>query len=77
MAIVIHQSKQRDRIDFGRSEPAAKHLLHQARRSLAEIFEHRCALVSGTGICYQCTEMNGIFNPKQNNHEALSKLNLE
>ena len=29
------------------------------------IFDQKCSLVSQTGTCYQCTELNGLFNPEQ------------
>lgn len=33
---------------------------------MTEIFDRRCALANKQGVCYQCSELNGIFNPKQN-----------
>jgi RNA polymerase sigma-70 factor (ECF subfamily) len=43
---------------------------------LKDIFAQRCALVNHQGVCYQCTELNGIFNPKQHSQEEVMKLTL-
>ena len=53
-----------------------KHLLHDARRTLDRVFEQRCALINKRGVCHQCSELNGFFNPQQNQHEELTKLDL-
>lgn len=53
-----------------------KHLLVDARKTMVEIFDHRCSLVNKTGTCHQCSELNGVFNPKQNQQEELLKLDL-
>lgn len=42
-----------------------KHWLFVSRKSMTEIFDRRCALVNKTGVCYQCSELNGLFNPKK------------
>lgn len=42
-----------------------KHWLFVSRRSMTDIFDRRCALVNKTGVCYQCSELNGLFNPKK------------
>ena len=42
-----------------------KHDLEDARAKMIDIYEHRCALINKKGICNQCSELNGIFNPKQ------------
>lgn len=49
------------------SSPAGsiKHWLFLARQTMTEIFERRCALVNKEGVCYQCSELNGLFNPNQ------------
>jgi RNA polymerase sigma-70 factor (ECF subfamily) len=53
-----------------------KHLLHQARTTMKRIFEQRCALINQQGICHQCTELNGFFNPHQAEQQELVKLDL-
>jgi RNA polymerase sigma-70 factor, ECF subfamily len=59
-----------------KSEGVVKHLLLNARKTLTDIFESRCALVNKNGVCNQCSELNGLFNPKQNRQEELMKLNF-
>ena len=39
-----------------------KHWLFVSRKSMTAIFDRRCALVNKTGVCYQCSELNGLFN---------------
>lgn len=46
-----------------------KHWLFSARRTMTEIFDRRCALVNKEGVCYQCSELNGLFNSKQQTME--------
>ena len=43
---------------------------------MIEVFDHRCSLINKEGVCYQCTELNGIFNPKQEAAEELAKIKL-
>ena len=59
-----------------KTEGVVKYLLQHARKTLTEIFDRRCALVNKNGICHQCSELNGWFNPKQNQQEALMKVKL-
>jgi RNA polymerase sigma-70 factor, ECF subfamily len=59
-----------------KTEGVIKHLLNDARNTMTDIFEHRCALVNQNGVCHQCSHINEIFNPKQNQHEELMKLEL-
>lgn len=51
------------------SKGKVKHALADARRTMTEIFDRRCALVNQNGVCYQCSEINGFVNPKQEAHE--------
>lgn len=53
-----------------------KHLLHDARRTLERVFEHRCALIGKAGVCHQCSELNGFFNPAQDQQAELAKIDL-
>lgn len=53
-----------------------KHRLHDARSAFDRIFEHRCALINKHGVCHQCSQLNGFFNPQQKEHEELAKLDL-
>ncbi|PTX58526.1 RNA polymerase sigma-70 factor (ECF subfamily) [Kordia periserrulae] len=59
-----------------KSEGTVKYLLKNARGLMTDIFDNRCALVNKNGACNQCSELNGWFNPKQNQQEALLKLDL-
>jgi RNA polymerase sigma-70 factor (ECF subfamily) len=59
-----------------KTEGVVKHLLLDARKTMMEIFDNRCALINKNGTCHQCSELNGIYNPKQDQQEALMKLNL-
>lgn len=58
------------------TEALVKYHLHTARQKMIEIFEGRCALINQEGICHQCSEINGIFNPKQNIQEELVKIKM-
>lgn len=58
------------------SEGVAKHLLHFSRETLTTVFDHRCALVNKQGVCDQCSQLNGLFNPKQDQQEERMKLAL-
>lgn len=51
-----------------------KYYLHTARRKMVSIFEGRCALINKEGVCHQCSELNGIFNPRQNFEEEKNKI---
>lgn len=61
---------------LGKTEGIVKHLLIDARKTLTSVFDNRCALVNKNGVCNQCSELNGLFNPKQRTREELMKLNL-
>lgn len=63
-------------IILDKSLGVVKHLLVDARKTMTHIFDHRCALISKQGVCNQCSELNGVHNPKQNQQEALMKLEL-
>jgi RNA polymerase sigma-70 factor, ECF subfamily len=58
------------------SEAMAKYYLHVGRAKMMEIFNGKCALINKQGTCHQCTELNGIFNPKQKIQEALMKIEM-
>ncbi|MDN5211020.1 RNA polymerase sigma factor [Fulvivirgaceae bacterium BMA12] len=58
------------------TEAMIKYYLHTGRAKMLDIFEGRCALINQKGVCHQCTELNGIFNPKQNTQEALMKIEM-
>ncbi|HSL30923.1 MAG TPA: RNA polymerase sigma factor [Anaerolineales bacterium] len=58
------------------SEAMVKYHLHVSRKKMMEIFDQRCSLINKKGICYQCTELNGIFNPRQKAQEELLKIEM-
>lgn len=58
------------------SEAMVKYYLYVSRNKMMEIFDHRCSLINKQGICHQCTELNGIFNPKQKAQEELVKIEM-
>lgn len=58
------------------NEAMVKYYLHTGRSKMITIFDGKCALISKKGVCHQCSELNGIFNPKQNTQEELMKLDL-
>jgi RNA polymerase sigma-70 factor (ECF subfamily) len=58
------------------TEAMVKYYLHTGRSKMINIFDGRCALINKEGICHQCSELNGIFNPKQNTQEELMKIDL-
>lgn len=59
-----------------KTEGVVKYLLQDARKTMTDIFDNRCALINKNGVCNQCSELNGWFNPKQNQQEALMELDL-
>lgn len=56
------------------TEAMVKYYLHTARAKMVKIFEGRCALINKNGTCHQCSELNGIFNPKQKFEEEKNKI---
>lgn len=75
----------KDIYDFSRKEIAqildktegvVKHLLFEARKLMTDIFDQRCALINKNGACHQCTELAGIYNPKQTKREELMKIEI-
>jgi RNA polymerase sigma-70 factor (ECF subfamily) len=58
------------------TEAMIKYYLHTARAKMMNVFEGRCALINKQGICHQCSELNGIFNPKQKFQEEVIKIEM-
>ena len=56
------------------SPSRVKHLLRNARQTMIGIFDETCALVNKNGVCNQCSELNGRFNPKQDKQAELMKV---
>jgi RNA polymerase sigma-70 factor, ECF subfamily len=38
-----------------KTEGVVKYLLQDGRKIMADIFDHRCALVNKNGVCHQCS----------------------
>ena len=53
-----------------------KYYLHTGRSKMINIFDGRCALINKQGICHQCSELNGVFNPKQQFQEEVVKIEM-
>jgi RNA polymerase sigma-70 factor, ECF subfamily len=58
------------------TEAMIKYYLHTGRSKMIQVFEGRCALINKLGVCHQCSELNGIFNPKQKLQEELVKIEM-
>lgn len=58
------------------TEAMVKYYIHSARTKMITIFDKRCALINQEGTCHQCTELNGIFNPKQKAQEEIVKIEM-
>jgi RNA polymerase sigma-70 factor (ECF subfamily) len=58
------------------TEAMVKYYLHVSRSRMIEVFDRRCSLINKEGICHQCTELNGIFNPGQKAQEELVKIEM-
>ncbi len=43
---------------------------------MIDVFDGRCALINKEGVCHQCSELNGIFNPKQKFQEEVVKIDM-
>ena len=53
-----------------------KHYLLDARKEMTDIFNGRCALINKKGTCHQCSELQGLFNPKLNFHREIMKIKM-
>lgn len=66
--------------DIGRilqkTEGVVKYLLQDGRKTMHTIFEQKCALINKKGACHQCSELNGWFNPLQDQQQALMQLDM-
>ncbi|AUD01901.1 RNA polymerase sigma factor [Spirosoma pollinicola] len=58
------------------TEAMVKYYLHTGRAKMIHVFEGRCALINKQGVCHQCSELNGLFNPKQKFQEEAVKIDL-
>ena len=58
------------------TEAMVKYYLNAGRAKMINVFGGRCALINKQGVCHQCSELNGLFNPKQNTQQELMKIEL-
>jgi len=58
------------------SEAMVKYYLHTGRTKMISVFDGRCTLINKEGACHQCSELNGIFNPKQNFEIEKNKIEM-
>ena len=58
------------------TEAMVKYYLHTSRAKMINIFDGRCALINKEGVCHQCSELNGIFNPKQSFEIEKNKIEM-
>lgn len=58
------------------TEAMVKYYLHTGRSKMITVFDGRCALINKLGVCHQCSELNGIFNPKQKFQEEVVKIDM-
>ena len=58
------------------TEAMVKYYLHTGREKMIRIFDGRCALINKEGTCHQCSELNGVFNPKQNFEIEKNKIEM-
>ncbi len=61
---------------MGRSEGKVKHYLLNGKEVMTDVFENRCALINKKGTCHQCSELQGIFNPKTEPQRELIKIQM-
>ena len=59
------------------TEGKVKHAIADARKIMIKIFENKCSLVSKKGVCFQCSELNNIFNPLQKAQSEILQLKMK
>lgn len=60
----------------GLSDGKVKHGIADARKTMIRIFNNRCALISKSGVCHQCTGLKGFLTPEQDAHQEANRLKL-
>ncbi|MGI9543724.1 MAG: RNA polymerase sigma factor [Cyclobacteriaceae bacterium] len=61
---------------LGLTEGKIKHLLRDGRNTMIKVYKGRCSLINRKGTCYQCTELQGIFNPQSEAQRELMKVKM-
>lgn len=62
---------------LGLSEGVVKHLLYDGRRELQKKYDHRCAMINKSGVCYQCAELNDFLQVEPDAVEKVRNTGLE
>ena len=63
-------------IIMDQTDAMIKYYLHTGRSKMIQVFDNRCSLINKEGVCHQCTELNGIFNPHQRAQEEIVKIEM-
>lgn len=58
------------------TEGKVKHAIANARKTMIDIFEQKCALVSKKGVCHQCTQLAGFLNAKEDAQQKALKIKM-
>jgi len=58
------------------SEAMIKYYLYTGRAKMIQVFDGRCAIINKEGVCHQCSELNGVYNPKQRFQEEVMKIEM-
>jgi RNA polymerase sigma-70 factor (ECF subfamily) len=58
------------------NESMVKYYLREGRNKMINIFDGRCALINKQGVCHQCSELNGLYNPRQKFQEEALKIEM-
>jgi RNA polymerase sigma-70 factor (ECF subfamily) len=58
------------------TEAMIKYYLYTSRTKMMDIYDGRCALINKEGVCHQCSELNGIYNPKQQFQQEAMKIEM-
>ena len=61
---------------LNKSTGVIKHLLHDGRNTMKDVFAKDCTLISKTGACWKCTEMSNTGNPKAETQKKIADLEL-
>jgi RNA polymerase sigma-70 factor, ECF subfamily len=58
------------------TDAMVKYYLREGRAKMINIFDGRCALINKQGVCHQCSELNGLYNPRQKFQEEALKIDM-
>ena len=55
---------------------STKHLLHNGRNTMKEVFDEDCTLIHKTGACWKCSELSNSGNTKAETQQKIAELEL-